>query len=136
MKEENLFDMNVEEKRLKTFKKWIFKEPMLCTKEKMAAAGFYFIGTKHEPDLVRCFVCFKELDGWEENDDPWEEHKSHSKNCPFILLNKKEEELTYGDMRELELQRQIIGVTRSVDRVIKNFESKAEETRKILEEIG
>ncbi|RXG55404.1 hypothetical protein Avbf_10557 [Armadillidium vulgare] len=34
MKEENLFDMNVEEKRLKTFKKWIFKEPMLCTKEK------------------------------------------------------------------------------------------------------
>lgn len=36
MKEENLFDMNVEEKRLKTFKKWIFKEPMLCTKEKVS----------------------------------------------------------------------------------------------------
>jgi hypothetical protein len=37
----------------------------------MAAAGFYFAGSKSEPDLACCFVCLKELDGWEEEDDPW-----------------------------------------------------------------
>lgn len=37
----------------------------------MAAAGFHFTGSKNEPDLAQCFVCLKELDGWEEDDDPW-----------------------------------------------------------------
>lgn len=36
---------------------------------KLAAAGFYFIGNKGE-DLVRCFMCNKELDGWDPRDDP------------------------------------------------------------------
>ena len=40
----------------------------------MAAAGFYFCGTDAEPDLVRCYYCRRELDGWEEEDDPWQEH--------------------------------------------------------------
>jgi Inhibitor of Apoptosis domain len=37
----------------------------------MAAAGFFHCPTDQEPDLVRCFVCHKELDGWEPTDDPW-----------------------------------------------------------------
>lgn len=37
----------------------------------MAAAGFYVIGDNSEPDLVECFICGKQLNGWEPNDDPW-----------------------------------------------------------------
>ena len=37
----------------------------------MAEAGFYSCATEACPDLVRCYVCFKELEGWEANDDPW-----------------------------------------------------------------
>ena len=36
----------------------------------MAAAGFHFTGNRKEKDLAQCFVCFKELDGWEEDDVP------------------------------------------------------------------
>lgn len=37
----------------------------------MVAAGFYVIGDNNEPDLVECFICGKQLDGWEAQDDPW-----------------------------------------------------------------
>ena len=36
----------------------------------MAAAGFFHCPTDQEPDLVKCFICMKELDGWEPNDEP------------------------------------------------------------------
>ena len=36
----------------------------------MAQAGFYHCPTDQEPDLVKCFVCHKELDGWEPSDVP------------------------------------------------------------------
>jgi baculoviral IAP repeat-containing protein 5 len=36
----------------------------------MAAAGFYVVGDD-EPDLVECFICGKQLNGWESHDDPW-----------------------------------------------------------------
>lgn len=39
----------------------------------MARAGFYFVGDGE--DNVRCFMCLKELDGWEETDDAMAEHK-------------------------------------------------------------
>ena len=37
----------------------------------MAEAGFYHTPSDNEPDLVTCYVCYKELDGWEPTDDPW-----------------------------------------------------------------
>ena len=37
----------------------------------MAQAGFYHCPTDNEPDVAICFVCQKELDGWEPEDDPW-----------------------------------------------------------------
>ena len=54
---------------------WPFLEGCDCTPDKMAAAGFYYVGTDAEPDLVRCYFCRRELDGWEPTDDPWAEHK-------------------------------------------------------------
>lgn len=77
--------------RLKTFKKWPFKNSDKCNVESMAAAGFYFVGNQDEPDLVECFICNKQLDGWESHDDPWTEHVKHKPDCFFVTLNKMNE---------------------------------------------
>ena len=66
--------------RLQTFKNWPFTDgDSTCTPNKMAEAGFYCCGGENEPDLVRCYFCRKELDGWEPEDDPWTEHASHTR---------------------------------------------------------
>ena len=36
----------------------------------LADAGFYHIPSDQSPDATRCFACYKELDGWEPDDDP------------------------------------------------------------------
>merc|ERR1712183_192540 len=73
--------------RLVTFKEdWPFNEDCSCTPEKMAEAGFYLVGSQSEPDLVRCYYCRRELDGWEPQDIPWDEHKR--RDCPYITLGK------------------------------------------------
>jgi hypothetical protein len=54
----------------------------------MAEAGFYLVASAAEPDLVRCYYCRRELDGWDPEDVPWKEHQR--RDCPFIkvfLLN-------------------------------------------------
>lgn len=57
--------------RLKTFVNWPFKDSTECNATKMAEAGFFKIESNTEPDLVQCFICQKQLDGWEPKDDPW-----------------------------------------------------------------
>ncbi|XP_076061202.1 baculoviral IAP repeat containing deterin [Oratosquilla oratoria] len=98
----------------------------------MAEAGFHFIGNKREPDLVCCYVCFKELDGWEEGDNPWEEHKSHASYCPFIKL-AKEDELSVQDSFELEMHRnKNLLLNKLVNKKVAEFETRAKETRELL----
>ncbi|XP_076680390.1 baculoviral IAP repeat containing deterin isoform X1 [Andrena cerasifolii] len=79
--------------RLKTFDHWPFQssDENNCNPERMAAAGFLAIGGKEEPDLVECFICSKQLDGWDPDDDPWKEHTKHQPQCPFVRLNKLDE---------------------------------------------
>ena len=36
----------------------------------MAEAGFFHSSKDRDADIVRCFVCFKELEGWEPEDNP------------------------------------------------------------------
>ena len=36
----------------------------------LAETGFYYTGTKESSDAAKCFMCEKDLDGWERNDDP------------------------------------------------------------------
>ncbi|KAL0118246.1 hypothetical protein PUN28_009119 [Cardiocondyla obscurior] len=74
-----------------TYNNWPFKESDNCSADCMAAAGFYVIGNDDEPDLVECFICGKQLNGWEPSDDPWEEHEKHQSKCPFVKLNKPNE---------------------------------------------
>jgi len=90
--------------RMKSFKHWPFSEEDKCTPQKMADAGFYACGGSKEPDLARCYVCRKELDGWESTDDPWEEHKRRGK-CAFINLAKKPEDITIKDAMNLETEK-------------------------------
>ncbi len=70
----------------------------------MAEAGFYFIGTAKEPDLVRCYWCRKEMDGWEPTDDPMAEHR-RKEDCPFVRLGKGCAQLKVDDMIKLETAR-------------------------------
>lgn len=80
--------------RLESFITWPFNATKRCNVSKMAEAGFYWSGTPTEPDSATCFACGKVLDGWEENDDPWDEHRQHAPQCVFVKIGKPEEMLT------------------------------------------
>lgn len=51
----------------------------------MAKAGFIFQPIPSNPDNVTCFLCNKALDGWEEDDNPLEEHLKHSPECGWAI---------------------------------------------------
>ena len=55
----------------------------------MAEAGFYYSGGV-DGDAVTCFMCAKDLDGWEEGDDPMAEHEKHAPACPWMNLQLEE----------------------------------------------
>ncbi|KAL6440041.1 hypothetical protein ACFW04_002994 [Cataglyphis niger] len=94
--------------RIKTFNNWPFKTSDKCNAKSMVAAGFYVIGNIDEPDLVECFICGKQLDGWEPHDDPWDEHVKHQSNCSFVQLNKPDEkDWTVHEMYDLYKKYQI-----------------------------
>uniref|UniRef100_A0A0K0D1K6 Baculoviral IAP repeat-containing protein 5 n=1 Tax=Angiostrongylus cantonensis TaxID=6313 RepID=A0A0K0D1K6_ANGCA len=77
--------------RKETFRIWPFdKKNARCSSDALARAGFVYTGTRREPAVAKCVFCFKELI-FEKEDDPWEEHRSHSKNCCFVELNKPNE---------------------------------------------
>lgn len=82
------------EEREKTFKNWPFSDKKKCNVRNMAEAGFYSVATgTDDVDAAKCFLCGKELDGWEADDDPWAEHKSHAGKCAFVQLGKNENDL-------------------------------------------
>lgn len=51
----------------------------------MAAAGFYYKPTLKSPDNVACFLCQKNLDGWNPEDDPSAEHLIHTEGCGWAI---------------------------------------------------
>ncbi|KAF9362782.1 hypothetical protein BGX34_005509 [Mortierella sp. NVP85] len=54
--------------------------------ETLADAGFYWKPATTSPDNVVCFLCRKSLDGWNETDDPLDEHLSHSRHCGWAIV--------------------------------------------------
>lgn len=70
----------------------------------MAEAGFIFIGSKNEPDSVKCFFCNKNLDGWESNDNPWKEHLQHAPKCSFAKLQQPMDQITLKEYYILHSQ--------------------------------
>lgn len=52
----------------------------------LAAAGFFFVPSADDPDNVQCFMCSKELGGWEEEDDPYRIHwEKCAGSCAWAL---------------------------------------------------
>ncbi|NWI51514.1 BIRC5 protein, partial [Calyptomena viridis] len=71
----------------------------------MAAAGFVHCPSENSPDVAQCFFCLKELEGWEPDDDPLEEHKKHSEGCGFLSLQKDPANLTIQEFLKLDKMR-------------------------------
>ncbi|ELU05551.1 hypothetical protein CAPTEDRAFT_20475 [Capitella teleta] len=108
------FLMQYYENRLQTFVNWPFEDGCICTAEQMAAAGFFYTPESNNPDLVQCFFCCKELDGWDPNDDPWEEHKAHSDKCPYLKLRKPTEDMTLQDQLKLLQAKHLFSLKESI----------------------
>ncbi|KAL5601049.1 hypothetical protein BROUX41_005878 [Berkeleyomyces rouxiae] len=58
--------------------------------EDMALAGMFFSPTTTNPDHTICFHCGKGLDGWEDGDNPFDEHLTHSRSCGWAILKAAE----------------------------------------------
>ncbi|XP_076292602.1 baculoviral IAP repeat containing deterin [Lasioglossum baleicum] len=103
--------------RLQTFERWPFQSSdNCCNPEQMARAGFIAIGSEDEPDLVECFICSKQLDGWDPEDDPWVEHSKHQSQCPFVQLGKPDEtSWTVHDLFELFKKYSVKECTRELE---------------------
>lgn len=54
--------------------------------EILARAGFYFDPTPEYRDNTVCFLCRKNLGGWEEDDRPFEEHLRLSPRCGWAIV--------------------------------------------------
>ncbi|QDS67909.1 hypothetical protein FKW77_008425 [Venturia effusa] len=61
---------------------WPHKSPRPA---ELARAGFFYKPTGDSDDNCMCFVCQRQLDGWEAGDDPVAEHLKHSPNCGWAI---------------------------------------------------
>ncbi|XP_067673818.1 baculoviral IAP repeat-containing protein 5.2-like [Haliotis asinina] len=127
--------MHLEEKRLNSFQNWPYEAEHECTAAKLAAAGWYHIPTDQEPDAVRCFVCLKELDGWEPNDDPWKEHMKHSPQCPFLKLPKTSGKMTVEQLLNLEIKRWSLKMRKILDARIEEYKIQADAVRDAMKNL-
>ncbi|MCJ1287930.1 hypothetical protein MMC26_007282 [Xylographa opegraphella] len=73
--------------------KWPHKSP---SPTDLARAGFFYAPTIACSDNVTCFVCGKELDGWEEKDDPVKEHLNFSPGCGWAINMAIEQDVEEG----------------------------------------
>ena len=89
------------EKRLDSLKNWSYRDDVPCSALNLAKTGFYCPDPVNNPDSTKCFCCCKELEGWEEDDDPSKEHRSHSVGCTFLKFQEK-------DWKSLSLKEYIV----------------------------
>jgi hypothetical protein len=73
-------NMTTFKRRLKSFDVGWLSE---IRAERLAPAGFYFIGFS---DCAECFQCGLRLNNWAAKDDPFEEHARWDPSCPFISI--------------------------------------------------
>ncbi|NWR38494.1 BIRC5 protein, partial [Tachuris rubrigastra] len=115
--------------RVATFRNWPFTEGCACTPERMAAAGFVHCPSENSPDVAQCFFCLKELEGWEPDDDPLEEHKKHSAGCGFLSLQKEPANLTLQEFLKLDKMRIIKTIKKEISQKMTEVEDAAKSTR-------
>ncbi|NXG74971.1 BIRC5 protein, partial [Baryphthengus martii] len=119
--------------RIATFLKWPFTENCACTPERMAAAGFVHCPSENSPDVARCFFCLKELEGWEPDDEPLEEHKKHSPGCAFLSLKKDPTKLTLQEFLKLDKQRTKNAIKKEISQKVAEVEDAAKSVRRAIE---
>uniref|UniRef100_A0A8C6XTS8 Baculoviral IAP repeat containing 5 n=1 Tax=Naja naja TaxID=35670 RepID=A0A8C6XTS8_NAJNA len=100
-----VLELYLKENRLATFTRWPFVSDCFCTADRMAEAGFIHCPSENISDVAQCFICFKELEGWEPTDDPMEEHRKHSPKCAFVALQKDICDLTIQEFMKLRKER-------------------------------
>lgn len=69
---------------------WPHKSP---SPHDLAVAGFF--KTSMGKDNCQCFMCDRQLDGWEEDDDALAEHLKHGADCAWALLMSLQQEREY-----------------------------------------
>ncbi|KAL2869367.1 uncharacterized protein BJX67DRAFT_348231 [Aspergillus lucknowensis] len=62
------------------------KKGWLCQSDKMVEGGWYFCPNEESVDLVSCAYCKLSLDGWEPQDNPFDEHYRRSSDCSFFVF--------------------------------------------------
>ncbi|KIV94770.1 hypothetical protein PV10_02502 [Exophiala mesophila] len=77
---------------------WPHKTP---TPHSLAKAGFYYNRVTDGNDNVVCYLCERNLSGWETDDDPIDEHFKHSSNCGWAILMNIEKDAT-SDLSAME----------------------------------
>ncbi|XP_064302558.1 baculoviral IAP repeat-containing protein 5 [Phalacrocorax carbo] len=121
--------------RAATFRNWPFTEGCACTPERMAAAGFVHCPSENGPDVAQCFFCFKELEGWEPDDDPLEEHKKHSAGCAFLSLQKDPTSLTLQEFLKLDKERMKNAIKKEISQKVTEVEDAAKNVRHEIENL-
>nr|XP_060620357.1 baculoviral IAP repeat-containing protein 5 [Anolis sagrei ordinatus] len=129
-------EIYLKEHRVATFVDWPFVSDCACTPMRMAEAGFIHTPSENAPDVVQCFVCFKELEGWEPEDDPMEEHRSHSPNCAFLALQKDIADLTIQETLKLSKERMVNLLEREFNLKITQREKYAANVRNKIHSYG
>ncbi|XP_050170505.1 baculoviral IAP repeat-containing protein 5 [Myiozetetes cayanensis] len=122
--------------RVATFRNWPFTEGCACTPERMAAAGFVHCPSENSPDVAQCFFCLKELEGWEPDDDPLEEHKKHSAACGFLSLQKEPANLTLQEFLKLDKMRIIKSIKKEISQKMTEVEDAAKSTRSKIKNLA
>lgn len=118
--------------RKATFKKWCFDNGTSpCSSDALAKAGFIYSGSRRDPAAATCVFCFKEMI-FEEQDDPWEEHRAHAKSCSFVELNKLDEkDWTVRDFLSLLSGRIAAAQRRTILETAEDFKTASEEIRQM-----
>ncbi|NWI29065.1 BIRC5 protein, partial [Sula dactylatra] len=101
----------------------------------MAAAGFVHRPSENGPDVAQCFFCFKELEGWEPDDDPLEEHKKHSAGCAFLSLQKDPTNLTLQEFLKLDKERMKNSIKKEISQKVTEVEDAAKNVRHEIENL-
>ncbi|NWH43097.1 BIRC5 protein, partial [Fregata magnificens] len=106
-----------------------------CLCPQMAAAGFVHCPSENGPDVAQCFFCFKELEGWEPDDDPLEEHKKHSAGCAFLALQKDPTNLSLQEFLKLDKERMKNAIKKEISQKVTEVEDAAKRVRREIENL-
>lgn len=126
--------------RLETLKNWPMAQP---SAREIAEAGF-FCPDITDPDETKCFSCFIELNGWEQGDNPLEEHKKRalllSPPCKFVEIGKEQSQLTVEDyidiIRSVLLRYTMVACVKKKNSLVSAHEKVKKKLKKDLQKRG